>query len=130
MKKQCEKGWNVEAFKPRGIRPALFLLYFPLRCLSLRCEMRRSECYSGCLGEGKALTAEWELTGDRGSAFIVNLLCDFIEELLGGLCQQLCGSQRSRSGLRGGSSAFYFITTLHDTFALAFFFPSQGFKHK
>lgn len=81
--------------------------------------MRRSECYSGCLGEGKALSAESELTGDRGSAFIVNLLCDFIEELLGGLCQQLCGSQRP--GFGGGSSAFYFITTLHDTFALACF---------
>lgn len=82
--------------------------------------MRRSECYSGC--EGKALTAESELTGDRGSAFIVNLLCDFIEELLGGLCQQLCGSQRLRSGLRGDRLPFTLLL-LCTTHLHCLFFP-------
>lgn len=41
---------------------------------------------------GKGVNGRTEIIGDHDSSFIVNLLCDLVEEVLGGLCQQLCGS--------------------------------------
>lgn len=43
-------------------------------------------------GGKRGVNGTTEFTGDRGSSFILNLLCDLVEEVLGGLCQQLCGS--------------------------------------
>lgn len=35
---------------------------------------------------GKGVNDGTEIPKDHGSSFIVNLLCDMIEEVLGGLC--------------------------------------------
>lgn len=57
----------------------------------------RSASASAALGcvWGRALAELVESAGIAISSVMVNLLCDFTVELLGGLCQQLCGSQLS-----------------------------------
>lgn len=54
----------------------------------------------GCRGAfgGVHLRNSWNPPGIAISTVMVNLLCDFTVELLGGLCQQLCGSRRSLRG--------------------------------
>lgn len=67
---------------------------------------------------GNGVNGGAEITRDHDYSFIVNLLCDLEGEVLGGLCQQLCGSEQTVFGKHEGVSVFCFIIILHDKFAL------------
>lgn len=75
-----------EAFNRQGSR-LVFLLLF--RCATIAAVWIAIFCVSE---GGKGVNDRTEITGDHGSSFVVNLLCDLVDEVLGGLRQQLCGS--------------------------------------